>query len=231
MRTWTFGHYPFGGINPYRRMRRNTDAGASAAVAASWDHHPLGDPHKIEGSSPPLPGSGLRLSPRSSSGARRDGSCRMPFAGSSVIETTDSGSLKRAMRSAPCSRSSSRLGGSSPLTGTTNATTCCPHSGAGRPATATSATFGWSGSACSTSCGHTVSAPVRMASSDGRRSESPVGLQSPVSPGAQPAVQRERGRRRRGVVAVALHERGAVQLDATVSRRSARSVSSKSRPS
>ena len=86
--------------------------------------------------------------------------------GSSVIGTTARGSLNRAIRRHRAHGAPRRAGGSSPLTGTTNATTCCPHSSCALPATATPSTIGWSRRASSTSCGHTVSAPVLMASSD-----------------------------------------------------------------
>ena len=142
------------------------------------------------------PGVGLLLTPTPRGGGGQRRSLPTLVRGSSSTSSTSRGAQKAGRRSLTHALRAARDGGAPGSAGTTRATTRCPHSGSGRPTTATSATSGWVRSASSPGPGHTFSPPVTTSSArlpsttrrpSSHRPTSPVASQPRPSLGSVPS--------------------------------------------
>ena len=126
--------------------------------------------------------------------------------GSVVTRCSARGALNRARSSRQCSRSSSSVGGSPGLAGTTQAATCSPHSGSGSPRHRDVGDL-----RVRREHGLHLERPDRLRTGADRLvgasgdPKMPLGADRADVAGAQPPVGSERRRGRRRIVAVAVH--------------------------
>ena len=153
--------YPNPGIEPRARSVEASGATHDEPV----EPPPPRRPTRSEGPSEPLPRSGLHPS-RGRSAEGRSAELAVGGPGELSTRASSRGALNRARSSRQCSRSSSSVGGSADRSrARPRRPPAAPHSGSGRPATATSATFACRLRTASTSSGQIVSPPLRIASS------------------------------------------------------------------